>query len=85
MKDSDMIPDLFTVAEIAKRMRVSEPCVRAMVAAGKLDCYSLGPKGGKLLRGLALVGSKRNLLAPDRGIPLTALGAIPELCRSGHG
>ena len=50
METTDDTPQLLTVAELAKRLRISRPTAYRLIGSGRLRAYRVGPTDSGALR-----------------------------------
>jgi len=50
METTDETPQLLTVAELAKRLRISRPTAYRLIGSGRLRAYRVGPTDSGALR-----------------------------------
>ena len=63
MEDKDVTPQLLTVAELAKRLRISRPTAYRLVGSGRLRAYRVGPSSTGAIR--VDVRELERLIAPS--------------------
>ncbi len=63
MEDTDVTPQLLTVAELAKRLRISRPTAYRLIGSGRLRAYRVGVGGTGAIR--VDVRELERLIAPS--------------------
>ncbi len=63
MEDKDVTPQLLTVAELAKRLRISRPTAYRLIGSGRVRAYRVGATDAGALR--VDVRELERLIAPS--------------------
>jgi len=50
MEDKDVTPQFLTVAELAKRLRISRPTAYRLIGSGRLRAFRVGPSNAGAIR-----------------------------------